>query len=226
MSADIYENVFIGNFIFILGAEVGMALREQNKAIPMCINLLQQTPVDKFLGDMLADFPGCSFLIEFKRDRNNDEKEKTKLVALRKELKNNSEMENISRLAHWFIQIKDCKDSLKTNVVPYLDMEQVKLELEPKTFEVFIKEIVIKIINMPNANDVKKVGVSSSEMTEYLKVLKKAYGSKKGTIGGIIINLSKDGALRYAVVNDIFKTHEKIIEEYQKQREREIGIGL
>lgn len=224
MAADIYENVFIGNFIFMLGAEVGMALRDQKKEVPMCINLLQQTPVDKFLGDMVADFPGCSFLIEFKRKRNNDRKEKAKVNNLRNVLKNKHEMKNISRLAHWFIQIKDCKDSLKTNVVPYLDMEQANMELEPKSFELFIKEVVIKIMNMPKADDVKEVGVSSSKMSEYLKLLKKAYGSKNGTIGGIIINLSKEGALRYAVINDIFKTQKKIIEQYQKQKE--IGRSL
>lgn len=225
MAADIYENVFIGNFVFILGAQIGMALRDQKQHdIPMCINLLQQTPVDKLLGDMLADFPGCSFLIEFKREQNNDRKEKRKLDILRNALKRDSELENISRLAHWFIQIKDSKDSLTTNVVPYLDMEQVNMKIEHKSFEFFIKEIVIEIMKMPNGEDVKTIGVSSNDMSQYLKLLKKAYGSMGVTTGGIIINLSKNGTLSYAVINDISKTHKKIIEEYKRQRD--LGIGL
>jgi len=227
VAIDIYENVFIGNFIFILGAQIGMALRDQKQQeIPMCINLLQQTPVDKLLGDMLADFPGCSFLIEFKRDRNNDRKEKRKVGILRNALKNDCEMENISRLAHWFIQIKDGKDSLETNVVPYLDLEQVNMEIESKSFESFIKEIVIEIMKTPDREDAQTIGVSSNEMSKYLKLLKKAYGSMGVKSGGIIINLSKNGTLSYAVVNDISKTHRRIIEEYQRQREFGLGIGL
>lgn len=227
MAVDIYENVFIGNFIFILGAQIGMALRDQKQHdIPMCINLLQQTPVDKLLGDMLADFPGCSFLIEFKREQNNDRKEKKKLDILRNALKRDSDLENISRLAHWFVQIKDSKDSLKTNVVPYLDMEQVNMKIEPKSFEFFIKEIVIEIMKMADCEDVKTVGVSSNEMSKYLKLLKKVYGSSGVKTGGIIVNLSKNGTLSYAVISDISKTHKRLIEDYQRQREIGIGIGL
>ena len=62
---EIYENIFIGNFIYILGVQIGMALSHDKIPLPACVNLLQQTPADKYLGDMLASFPGVSFLIEF-----------------------------------------------------------------------------------------------------------------------------------------------------------------
>jgi len=230
LAVDIYENVFIGNFIYILGVQIGMALRDQKKEVPTCINLLQQTPADKLLGDMLADFPGCSFLIEFKRERNKDKKEKGKIDILRKALNNDSEMTIISRSAHWFIQIKDSiKGEPKTSVVPYLEMGQINTltEDENKSFEFFIKEIVIEALDLPEKEEVKAVGASAKEMSLYLKLLKKVYGSNSELkLGGIIINVSKDGMLSYVVTNDITKTHKKVIEEYQQVMEKTLQRGI
>src|SRR5262245_44285930 len=51
----IYENVVIGNFLFALG----YALRDKGRVERLgAVNLLQQTPADRFLGDLLLDFPG------------------------------------------------------------------------------------------------------------------------------------------------------------------------
>lgn len=81
-------------------------------------------------------------------------------------------------------------------------------------------------MKMPERENVKKVGVSSDEMSNYLKLLKNIYGSMGVKTGGIIVNLSKNGTLTYAVINDISKTHRRMIEDYQRQREFGIGIGL
>ena len=48
-----YENVIIGNFIYGLGLVMGKNPRQ----IDSCVNLLQQTPLDKVLGDVMLQFP-------------------------------------------------------------------------------------------------------------------------------------------------------------------------
>ncbi len=51
----LYENVVIGNFLYGLGVSVGAQLR--GHVLPASVNLLQQTPEDKALADVLLSFP-------------------------------------------------------------------------------------------------------------------------------------------------------------------------
>ncbi len=64
----LYENVVIGNFLYGLGVSVGAQLR--GHILPASVNLLQQTPEDKALADVLLSFPGTLRLIEFKSADN------------------------------------------------------------------------------------------------------------------------------------------------------------
>ena len=59
-----YENVQIGNFLVALG----YSLREKNFPLSGSINLFQQTPDDKEIGDVFGGFHGRYFILEFKRD--------------------------------------------------------------------------------------------------------------------------------------------------------------
>jgi hypothetical protein len=59
-----YENVYIGAFVFALG----YAAREKNmRPTDTYAQLLQQTPGDRPLGDLLTSWEGRSFVFEFKR---------------------------------------------------------------------------------------------------------------------------------------------------------------
>jgi hypothetical protein len=59
-----YENQLIGVFIYSLGIVTG----KQNIESADAINLIQQTPYDKDFGDLLGQWQGKNFLIEFKRN--------------------------------------------------------------------------------------------------------------------------------------------------------------
>lgn len=52
----LYENVVIGNFLDGLGVSIGGRLKTE--CLPGAVSLLQQTPEDEALGDVLLDFPG------------------------------------------------------------------------------------------------------------------------------------------------------------------------
>ena len=59
-----YENQYIGVFIYSLGILAG------RKTLPIedSVNLLQQTPAGKTFGDLLMQWQGKNFIIEFKRN--------------------------------------------------------------------------------------------------------------------------------------------------------------
>lgn len=68
----LYENVVIGNFLYGLGVSIGGRLK--SGYLPGAVSLLQQTPEDKALGDVLLDFPGTLRLIEFKAQANRSKR--------------------------------------------------------------------------------------------------------------------------------------------------------
>ena len=73
MAWDVLENTVIGTFIFSLGQAVGLLSCE-----PIGVELLQQTPLDTSLGDVLIAKATFVRLIEFKRELNKSPKEHAK----------------------------------------------------------------------------------------------------------------------------------------------------
>lgn len=103
-----YENQYIGAFIYMLGIVAGKGNRE----ISDSINLIQQTPLDHPFGDLLGDWQGKKFIIEFKRDVNSLEIEMAKpqrLALLRNIREGNGELRSLSLRAH-FISYGTFKD--------------------------------------------------------------------------------------------------------------------
>ncbi len=62
----VYENVLSGSFIYSLGVVAGRQAGVDETTLDS-INFFQQTPHDRRIGDLLADWGGKTFLIEFKR---------------------------------------------------------------------------------------------------------------------------------------------------------------
>ncbi len=74
-----YENTLIGYFLYLLGyraSEEGYAISK------MSPNLLQQTPLDKTLGDLMLNTDSRYILIEFKRSHKEIKDEITKKIDL------------------------------------------------------------------------------------------------------------------------------------------------
>lgn len=108
----LYENVVIGNFLYGLGVSIGNRLK--SGYLPGAVSLLQQTPEDKALGDVLLEFPGTLRLIEFKAQGNHSTKERRRHSKLSTILKGKQEFRNIScrgqemltisRRVHWYVE--------------------------------------------------------------------------------------------------------------------------
>src|SRR5271167_4610062 len=98
----IYENVVIGNFLFALGFAV--RARQSEKVVATAISLLQQSPADKLLGDLMMEFPGVVRLMEFKTVENRSPKERARHTQLSTAIAECPHLESISRAVHWYIE--------------------------------------------------------------------------------------------------------------------------
>lgn len=188
-----YENIVIGNFLYSLGLMVGQGSTE--KIHSMCVNLMQQTPLDKPLGDVMVANKGVTRLIEFKRSEHDPTKEETKRQILCRELDGNEHMLEVSREIHWYIETSEDRQNLVSRVVPYIDF--YNKSIFGPTVEHFTASIALdatsKIIDDDTQADYKK----------YLAAVAAAHGGFQGASGGIVINLSKESGLRYFLISDI-----------------------
>lgn len=89
-----------------------------------CINLLQQTPLDRPLGDVMVHYPGALRLIEFKRPKADWAKELTKREMLSAAISARPPLQVVSRAVHWFVESgSEAVPRLHIAARPHLDME-------------------------------------------------------------------------------------------------------
>ncbi len=188
-----YENIVIGNFLYSLGLTVGQ--ESQGSVRPMCVNLMQQTPLDESLGDLMVSNTGVTRLLEFKRKRNDSIKEETKREVLSRALGADKHMLAISREIHWYIETSEEEGAFASRVVPYLDF--VDETVPATTIERFTssvaKDAVLKVIDE----------ATRASYEAYLALVSVSHGGLQGSSGGLLINLSREQGLRYVLVPDI-----------------------
>lgn len=201
----LYENVVIGNFLYTLGLNIGL----EKSSAPAIINLLQQTPSDKILGDLLLEFTGVVRLIEFKNKKTSLTKEKNKLEQINISLGDNKDMLRISRQIHWYIETEPTEDKIYNRIVPYLDAFNPSIYGE-YTIESYINKMVDEIIN-PDINfDIQGV-------KNYLQLIRNAQGNKDVGTGGLIIVANKK-EIRYVQISDFMQLrlqHKEFVKEIQ-----------
>lgn len=190
---DIYENVVIGNFLFSLGAAIGKRSGELPTP-PLAVNLLQQTPMDPMAGDVLIKGAGALRLIEFKRLKNKSTKEKSKLLKLRIALRDVSfaNLEPVSRKVHWYIETENVTTNFEINIRPYLDLDQ-------KDSQITLKKFVEGIVDDVFSKDAK----NESELSRYIGLLHQLPDSEGTSSGGLIVSVTKNGEIHYAVIEDL-----------------------
>ncbi|MGF1878208.1 hypothetical protein L4D77_23295 [Photobacterium frigidiphilum] len=189
----LYENVVIGNFLYGLGYSIGISSSERNQL--SVINLLQQTPADKELGDMLLEFPGVVRLIEFKNSASSLKKEKKRCDQLTVAIGENDAFKKISREIHWYVETKPFEELCLNNIKPYLDAFS-KIP-SAHTIESLITEITNSVIS-------PKSTISPIELEAYLALVSKCQGSGSVGTGGLIVSVSKKG-IRYVQFADIME---------------------
>lgn len=208
----IYENIIIGNFLFSLG----YAVRSRQSSDAQCgvVNLLQQTPVDKLLGDVLLDFSGVVRLIEFKNEKNNSSKEEARHRKLSIAL-NHRHWEPISRSVHWYIETGARSDNLVAKIVPYLDL--LDAQAKESRLEGFIENLAEEIVN-------SRQEFSRKAIHEYLSLVRETQGGGVVGTGDLLLLAEPNGKLYYVPMFDLMELRIKdreLIWLHEKRLERE-----
>ncbi|MDO3617329.1 hypothetical protein Q3O98_11345 [Ralstonia pseudosolanacearum] len=213
----LYENVIIGNFLYGLGFAV-RANRPSSTTVGV-VNLLQQTPADKLLGDLLLTFPGAVRLIEFKAEDNPSGKERGRHRMLSAAVADDAVMQATSRRVHWYVETAPSEEhGVIARIVPYLDafpQEKAKRDLLPTYIEQLARELTEECADHQRVQD-----------KAYLELVRLTQGNGEVGTGGLVFVADADGALHYAQLLDIMELrleHGAWIELHEQRSERELG---
>lgn len=212
----LYENVVIGNFLFALG--FAMRAQQPSGKTVSVVNLLQQTPADTQLGDLLLRFPGVMRLIEFKAEGNRSSKESVRHTVLMNALKDEPLLKEVSREVHWFVEVSAPKDSdVVAHAVPYLDAFPRGAK-KLGSFEGLIHGL---------AEDAARGASAETEEAQaaYLQWFKMLQGDGVIGTGGLLLVADTDGSMHYAQLMDFLELrmeHRQWVEFHEKRLQREL----
>jgi hypothetical protein len=194
----LYENIVIGSFLF----ELGVRMAKRRPDLPLIsTNLLQQTPMDGPLADVLLANAAMCRLIEFKRKANKSTKELQKRQSLEQSLlrsKNSAKALEISRRSHWLIGIddKDISNTLfNAHAVPYIDFVR---ETTSFTLSAFADKTAAEACGAPDP-------VLAEWNQRYLRFIAKYYRESIATSGSsaLLVAFSEQSQLLWIAVPDI-----------------------
>ena len=189
-----YENIIIGNFLYGLGFNIGRHAAAH--VPPVCINLLQQTPLDPKLGDVFLRLGGTVRLLEFKRIGNATTKESIKVHALRNILKDQPKLEAVSRAVHWHVlsgHTIEAKE-VKVTVASYLELDGAG---EVVSLADFTASTARKAMSCGEAEP------SAAMVAAYLKCLGDMATASGASGSGILVHINAEGGIRYLAIRDI-----------------------
>lgn len=183
-----------------------MGLDNQPEEVPwMCPSLLQQTPLDTRLGDLLVFNSSFFRVIEFKRASNDAAKEHQKLESLSVALgvPRLRDLTEVSRRIHWYVK-SDTRTGLKTWVVPYLDFPALESgdSCSCMDLNTFVTDTA------RHASKRQKLSEDETEQCRrYLDVVYHSYASRVGTSAssGTLILQTKGGELQNLLLPDILE---------------------
>lgn len=207
----IYENVYIGKFIFLLGMIAERERKSGVKASNFSINLYQQTPRDPTIGDFFSSLNGRNLLIEFKKDQKSidiGEIEKQKEIGEKLISADNQELATLSYSSH-FIGVGISNEGISFDI--NFNSYPLIRHLQPNSFPMldFIEKYVRgdRLSNFfSNGTNAEKhtIGYNGDLFLQYLDLLASLYdGGRASSTGGLIVNLSEDGNINCLSFPDI-----------------------
>ncbi len=213
----LYENVVIGNFLYGLGVSIGRRLK--SGYLPGAVSLLQQTPEDKALGDVLLDFPGTLRLIEFKAQGNRSKKELIRYRKLLPTIQEQQEMLSISRRVHWYVETAPSPlKGVEAFFSPYLDVFDTKKPAkQPFALERFIESV---------ANDVilSKNDERDAQEKDYLKLVRWCQGVGETGAGALIVVVGSGGGIEFVALEDLMALNMSQQKWMAYKQERELKM--
>ena len=220
----IYENLVIGNFLFALGLKIGArrddGLAREHLAPNLAVNLLQQTPLDIVLGDVLLEGPSVVALLEFKRAADRRKKERGKLVQIEALLERPKfqVLRTTSAQIHFYVETGDILEGGFSRVLPYLDL----LTDDPGIcLEQLIDDLVSRARSAPELTEKRR-----EQCQRYLELVCLCQGRSYRPSPGLLVGVRGDGRIAFAPVDDIrdLRTTFEKIRAYEIKLARKITL--
>jgi hypothetical protein len=214
---DLYENTLIGTFLYGLGMEVGA--RAGERGVASGVDLLQQTPLDQSLADLMIQSASAIRLVEFKRAKNNDPKEKQKLNALRLYMYRHPEPEPLARTSVEIHRLVEIHPAESETILPRTTLHERAYFGGPSSVSTIPELCATTAIALTTPTR----GPSIADCARYLGVLAQLSAAVKRPTGGggTLMVAMRDGIVGHAHVNDIsdiFQTQRDLI-RLEKERE-------
>lgn len=206
----IYENIYIGKFIFLLGVVSERQRLSSSEESNISIDLYQQTPADPKIGDFFSSLNGRNLIIEFKKDDESiDDKEMEKQSSLLDSLtkKNDPELLKLSYYSHFLgIGVNDGGNKADIKIqsyLPYKDFEHTLFSML-EFIDDYCQGEEVKFLTKEDRAIQSNIGCNSDRFSEYLELLASLYKSGRSTsTGGLIVNISEDGRINCISVPDV-----------------------
>lgn len=193
-----YENIYLGNFILTLGYLAGKRDVELNQTV---LQLLQQTPDDRTVGDLFANLGGRNFIFEFKRNELQVKSEfskhqRTELLATLHS-PDSEKILALSRQCHYMcFPVRTVITTL--SFMPYALIQDNKYQ-DPRNSVDLTSFCTSLLDSLPG------LGVSYELFLQYLDVLVRfTDGDPPGDGGaGAIMNISEKGEISVIEVDNL-----------------------
>jgi hypothetical protein len=222
----LYENQYIGTFIYALGIISGRNGLDGIESF----NLLQQTPMDARFGDLVSTWQGSSFVIEFKRDQTKlrDELGKASRAWLFRRLeagRNHGHVDGARTLMDRCHFVAYAIPPFNAGIAQLVFSPYSRLLEVHDTPDVVsdqglskkwsLREFVGKLLaERGRPEEQRRFGASVDEIRTYLEALtrKAALAESSGgsaSTGGLIVNIDKDGLPKLVRFNDLLGLERK-----------------
>lgn len=200
----IYENIYIGVFIYLLGAISERKRIQSNTPSKVSIGLYQQTPFDPKIGDFFGALDGRMIIIEFKKDDASlGYDEIGRQHDLANLLLDNPELFLLSTHSH-FIGIGTQENQTATiTLKSYAPLESMFDECKRTsiTMNSFIENYChgkkANIFTYMDEQPLHFIGYEGAYFLEYLKILASLDKNKGSSGSGILfISIQKNGEIQ------------------------------
>ncbi|HZH29215.1 MAG TPA: hypothetical protein VEY11_00355 [Pyrinomonadaceae bacterium] len=191
----IYENIYIGVFIYSLGFSV--AKNEKVNSLSSAINLYQQTPGDTTLGDFFCTIGGRNLLIEFKKDwaEVNTEHKKPSKAKLLAELGQEGHLHALSLKTHFLASPYEFTgNERQLYFFPYAYLLGAgTINIEP------MGAFIEKYLDQQLGSD----GIEFAAYLEALRPVGQSAQSGGKELSGLIVNLNEQGGITCVAFDDV-----------------------
>lgn len=219
----LYENLYIGTFIYTLGLISG-----QRGVVNLeTIRLLQQTPEDKFVGDLFTRWQGTNLIVEFKRSKrqlDEEAKKPTKRLLLEKLYRpENEPLKKIADRCHFLAVPDENAGELSLMFNRYTDLPQMLngANVPSATLARFVEQI----LNEREMDDDKRtIGVGFEDLHVYMETMRKAAFATTSGSGGLIVNLDADGHPHIVHYDDLHILERPLSVERRLERRPDLGM--